>query len=67
MVEPGHRYKYRVVALNRVGQSANSSFSTTITAASLPERLDQPRYVASTSTSITLEFDKASDNGGTPV
>jgi len=34
----GHTYKYRVMALNRVGQSELSAYSADIIAASLPER-----------------------------
>jgi hypothetical protein len=34
----GHIYKYRVVALNRVGESELSAFSVDIIAASVPER-----------------------------
>jgi hypothetical protein len=63
----GHSYKYHVVAINRVGESEESSFSLTIVAASVPGRPEIPRFVSSTSTSITLEFDKVQDNGGSPI
>lgn len=63
----GHSFKYHVVAMNRVGESAVSPFSETIVAASVPGRPEIPRYVSSTSDSITLEFDKVEDNGGSPI
>jgi hypothetical protein len=66
-VEPGHQYKFRVVAVNRVGDSAFSPFSDIIMAASVPGRIYQPRYVASTSFSMSLAFDKVSEDGGSPV
>ena len=66
-VEPGHQYKFRVIAVNRVGDSAYSPFSDIIMAASEPGRIDQPWYVASTSFSMSLAFDKVSDDGGSPV
>jgi len=36
-------------------------------AASEPSRPEPPRYVSSTSTSITLEFDKVEENGGAEI
>lgn len=66
-VEEGHSYKYHVIAVNRVGDSQNSSFSETIVAASVPARPDPPRYVSSKSTEITLAFSKVEDNGGSPI
>lgn len=63
----GHSYKYRVKALNRVGESEYSDFSETIVAAYKPGRPDQPRFISATSTTITLEFDKVEDNGGATV
>jgi hypothetical protein len=56
-----------VVALNRVGQSLESPFSATEFAASKPGRPEPPQYISSTSTSITLEFAKVEDNGGTEI
>lgn len=66
-VVPGNSYKYRVKALNRVGESELSAFSDTIVAAWKPSRPEQPRFVTATSTSITLDFDKVEDNGGATV
>jgi hypothetical protein len=66
-VIPGHSYKYRVLAINRVGESELSSFSETIVAAYKPDRPDQPRFVQATSDSMTLEFDKVEENGGTTI
>lgn len=66
-VKSGHSYKYHVIAVNRVGNSDNSTFSQTMVAASVPGRPEPPRYVSSTSTSMTLEFDKVEDNGGSPI
>lgn len=66
-VTPGHAYKFRVLAINRVGESDLSAFSDVIVAATVPARPDQPRLVSATSTSITLEFDKVSDNGGSAI
>lgn len=37
-VVPGHSYKFRVVALNRVGESQFSDYSVVIVAASVPDR-----------------------------
>ena len=67
MVKAGHSYKYRVIAINRVGLSDISPFSDVIVASSVPARPDQPRLVSTTSSSITLEFDKVEDNGGSSV
>lgn len=36
-------------------------------AASEPARPEQPRYITSTSDSITLAFDKVQDNGGATI
>lgn len=66
-VQAGHSYKYRVKAFNRVGESGLSAFSDVIVAANKPARPDQPRFVASTSDSITLQFDEVEDNGGSVV
>lgn len=53
--------------MNRVGDSQLSAFSEIIVASGKPARPDQPRFVAATSNSITLDFDKVDDNGGTAV
>lgn len=37
-VRGGHSYKYRVIAVNRVGDSDLSPFSDVIVAASVPDR-----------------------------
>ena len=66
-VEPGHAYKYRFQAANRVGQSALSPFSAVIIASSVPDRPNQPRPVSTSSTSITLQFDAVEDNGGSTI
>lgn len=56
-----------MIALNRVGESEPSPFSDTEFAASVPARPEQPKFVESTSTSITLEFDKVEDDGGSEI
>ena len=66
-IEPGHSYKYRFQAANRVGLSTLSPFSGVIVASSVPARPNQPRQLSTTSTSITLQFDPVEDNGGSPV
>jgi hypothetical protein len=66
-VVAGHSYKYRVKALNRVGESEYSDFSETIVAAYKSARPDQPRFISASSTSITLEFDKIEDDGGATI
>ena len=66
-ITAGHSFKYRVIAINRVGDSDYSTFSDVIFAASAPARPEQPWFVFSTSDSITLEFAKVEDDGGLPV
>ena len=53
--------------MNRVGSSEESPFSQTIVAATVPGRPSLPKYLRSTSTSITLMFEKVADNGGAPI
>ncbi len=60
----GHTYSYRVSAINRVGESDLSPYSVNIRAAQIPGRPSSPRYVASTSTTITIAWDDVEDNGG---
>jgi predicted phage tail protein len=66
-VQSGDAYKFRVLAINRVGASALSAFSDVIFAATTPDRPNQPHFVSATSSSITLQFDKVANEGGVPV
>ena len=51
---PGHEFRYRVTAINRVGESEKSPFSEVIVAATVPGRPEPPVFLQATSTVVTL-------------
>jgi hypothetical protein len=63
----GNRYQFRATSINRVDESAKSPISVVILAATVPSRPETPKFVAATSTSITVLLSAASDDGGSPV
>jgi hypothetical protein len=66
-VLPGHSYKYRVAALNRVGRSDFSPYSSVFVASGTPSRPEKPVFISSSQTELTLAFSKVEDNGGSAV
>jgi len=63
----GEWYKYRVSAINRVGEGALSPLSVAMISAQVPARSAIPTFLSATSTTITLGLQPTSDNGGSAV
>ena len=66
-LEPGHKYTYRVTALNRVGEGVKSPLSEVMIAATEPGRPESPIFQLATSTTISPTFTAVEDNGGIEV
>ena len=66
-LEPGHKYTYRVTALNRVGEGEKSPHSEIMISATVPGRPVPPTFQLATSTTISLTFTAVEDNGGIEV
>lgn len=65
-IEKGKTYAFRYRAVNAVGAGPWSAV-VEVTAATIPMAPPIPKYVSSTSTSITLSFDLSPDNGGSKI
>jgi hypothetical protein len=65
-LQTGKLYKFRVYSLNFNGLSQPSA-DHQVYACGLPSFFDKPRYVSSTKTSITLDWDEPQNNGGCEV
>lgn len=65
-IEKGKTYSFRYRAINAVGPGPWSVI-TELTAATIALQPPIPKYISSTSTSITLLFDLSPDNGGSKV
>jgi hypothetical protein len=63
----GNLYQYRVVGINRIGAGAYSPYSINILASDKPGKPYAPVYIASTSTTITLQWKDVPDNGGSLI
>ena len=61
---PGNVYQYRVSALNRVGEGSVSPYSIKIKAANVPGRPQTPTYASSSDSTIVINWNDVSDNGG---
>lgn len=59
-------YKLQVFAVNKAGDGANSTAVTCFTAA-IPGQPGTPQLLSSTSSSISLRWDPAYDDGGSPL
>ena len=66
-LQAGHKYKYRVAALNRVGEGERSPYSDAFVSATFPGRPEPPTFQFATATQITLTFTALEDNGGAEV
>jgi len=65
---PGHLYMYRVSARNSdLSEYGAHSEYITAYAAALPPMVSNIGFVASTQTSITLQWDPPGDSGGAPI
>ena len=63
----GETYSFRVFAVNFNGRSALAGSQVSILACGLPRHMDQPVYVTSSRTSITLRWSPPIDDGGCPA
>lgn len=62
----GKNYKFRAYAFNFNGASVSSEIFE-IYACGLPKYFEAPRYVWSTQTTITIEWDTPKVDGGCPI
>jgi hypothetical protein len=63
----GEYYRFRVAAINRVGEGPKSPLSAQLIAAQRPARSATPQFVSATSSKIRLAFEPTSDNGGSVI
>lgn len=59
-------YRLKAYAINKSGNGVYSDIITCYTA-TIPDQPGRPTLVASTSTSITVAWEPAFDNGGSPI
>lgn len=62
----GRLYKFKHVALNKVGESVAST-TQSIYACVAPSGFERPVVTTSTETSITITWKDPKDNGGCPI
>jgi len=65
-IEKGKTYAFRYRAINAVGAGPWSDI-TELTAGTVAMQPPIPKYVSSTSTTVTLQFDLSPDNGGSKI
>ena len=63
-VTVGESYTFRAFAVNFNGVSSAIGNTVTILTCGLPRYMDQPVYVTSTRSSITLKWEPPADDGG---
>jgi titin len=66
-LEEGEYYRFRVAAINRVGEGEKSPLSGAFVAGQVPGRGATPSFRAASSSSITFAFEPTADNGGSAV
>jgi hypothetical protein len=66
-VEIENQYTYQVLAINKVGTSGYSPESAKVIPSSKPGKAKPPKYIDSTSTTISVSFEAIDDNGGLPI
>jgi len=65
-LEAGNYYRFKVAALNGVGEGSSSP-SATLLASDYPSAPGQPQLVSSTATQVIIEWSPPSDNGGATI